>query len=120
MPNSPKVAFGKLFLPFVAKLIALCDDPPREAVDKILVLKSKKRKLLILFFCWSCTSFSLFFVVSEPVLALRALPALMPVKQSVGKERKSTNAELRSMAVTKFVRELPVKILSQLYHFAHE
>ena len=50
MPNSPKDAFGKLFLPFVAKLIALCDDPPREAVDKILVLKSKKRKLLILFF----------------------------------------------------------------------
>ena len=103
----------------MTKLIALCDDPPREAVDKILVLKSKRCKLLILFF-WSCTSFSLFFVVSEPVLALRALPSLMPVKQSVGKERKSTNAELRSTAVTKFVRELPVKILSQLYHFAHE
>ena len=53
-------------------------------------------------------------------MALRTLPALMPVKQSIGKERKTTNAELRSMAVTKFVRELPVKILSQLYHFAHE
>ena len=70
MPKSPKDAFGKFFLPFVAKLIALCDDPPREAVDKILVLKSKRRKLLILFFFWSCTSLSLFFVVSEPVFGL--------------------------------------------------
>ena len=100
------------------KLVALCDCPSREALVKIIFLKSKRHKLLILFF-WSCTSFS-FFAVSEPFLALSSLPALILVKQSVGQERKCTNAELRSMAVTKLVRDLPVKILSQLNHIAHE
>ena len=57
----------------------------------------------------------IFVVVSNPVLALRALPALMPVKQVVGKERRSTNAELRTIAVAKFIRDIPVVVKYHKY-----